>query len=57
MLVRSDHSCMSSRGARAHGADTITDDYRGLFTADASARVEFLIKALGAPMASVDELG
>ena len=57
VLVRSDHSCMSSRGARAHGADTVTDDYRGLFADDASARVEFLIKALGAPVASIDELG
>lgn len=58
VLVRSDHSCMSSRGARAHGADTVTDDYRGLFTEDTAARVEFLIKALGAaPVAGVEELG
>lgn len=56
VLVRSDHSCMSSRGARAHGADTITDDYRGVFADDSSARVEFLIKALGAPLATVQEI-
>jgi GTP cyclohydrolase I len=48
---------MSSRGARAHGADTITDDYRGVFAHDSSARVEFLIKALGAPVATIEELG
>ena len=45
-------------GGPGDGADTVTDDYRGLFAEDTAARVEFLIKALGAaPVAGVEELG
>jgi GTP cyclohydrolase I len=32
VLMLSDHSCMSLRGARAHGAATITEVYRGVYT-------------------------
>lgn len=58
VLMKADHSCMSRRGARAHGADTITEEYRGVFDTDSSLQTGFLIKALHeVSRAMVEELG
>lgn len=40
-LLRSEHSCMSRRGARAAGSVTVTDEYRGVYRVDAALRAEF----------------
>lgn len=51
-LIRSDHSCMSRRGVRARGAQTLTEEYRGIYQLDASLRAEFLLKTLTRPPAA-----
>lgn len=45
VVMVSDHSCMSLRGATAHGADTITEVYRGAYT-DPARQAAVLRKAL-----------
>lgn len=40
VLMVSDHSCMSLRGARAHEASTVTDAYRGVFL-DPTVQIRF----------------
>jgi len=42
VLVQASHGCISSRGVRHHGTDTITSAYRGAMFEDAKARSEFL---------------
>jgi GTP cyclohydrolase I len=42
--LRSEHSCMSRRGARAAGSVTVTTDYRGRYRDDAALRMEFLLQ-------------
>lgn len=45
-MISSEHSCMSRRGARAHGSWTRTGEYRGIYRTDAATRTEFLLKVL-----------
>jgi len=42
VVLEAEHSCMSFRGARAHGARTVTAALRGHLRDDAAARTEFL---------------
>lgn len=46
-LIRSVHSCMTVRGARAHGGEMVTTQYAGVFERDAGLRAEFLAMAAG----------
>ncbi|WNV88001.1 GTP cyclohydrolase I [Umezawaea sp. Da 62-37] len=41
-LIRSVHTCMTLRGARAEGADMVTTHFTGRFAADTATRSEFL---------------
>lgn len=45
VMLAARHSCMEARGARAHGAVTVTTALRGQFKADQATRSEFLSKA------------
>jgi GTP cyclohydrolase I len=47
VLLRAEHSCMSLRGVRAHGATTVTSALAGMLRTDARARAEFF--ALASP--------
>lgn len=42
VIVEAEHTCMSGRGIKKHGATTVTSTMRGLFKENASARVELL---------------
>ena len=42
VVVKCAHTCMSSRGARVHGTQTITSAMRGAMMYDVTARAEFL---------------
>lgn len=42
VIIRARHTCMSSRGVRAHGTITTTSAMRGLLQNDASLRAEFM---------------
>ena len=42
VIVEAEHTCMSGRGIKKHGATTVTSTMRGLFQDDASARAELL---------------
>lgn len=42
IVMRAEHTCMTSRGARAHGAETITSAMRGVFMTKPEARAELL---------------
>lgn len=42
VIVEAEHTCMSGRGIKKHGASTVTSTMRGLFETDASARAELL---------------
>lgn len=44
-VIRSRHSCMTLRGAKADGADMVTSHLRGVFRTDPTARAEFLALA------------
>lgn len=41
VVMEAEHLCMSSRGARAHGSDTVTSALHGLLRHDARSRHEF----------------
>jgi GTP cyclohydrolase I len=41
VIIRAQHTCMSVRGVRAHGVETVTTEVRGSFK-DASVKSEFL---------------
>ena len=42
VIVEAEHTCMSGRGVKKHGAKTVTSTMRGLFETDSSARAELL---------------
>ncbi|HVE45509.1 MAG TPA: GTP cyclohydrolase I FolE [Acidimicrobiales bacterium] len=42
VVIEAEHLCMSIRGARAHGGDTVTSALHGLLRTDARSRHEFL---------------
>ena len=42
VVLEAEHLCMTRRGVRAHGSDTVTVAMRGLLRDDPSARAEFL---------------
>jgi GTP cyclohydrolase I len=42
VLIRAEHGCMSTRGVRQHGTDTVTSSLRGVFKTDHQARAEFM---------------
>lgn len=42
VIVEAEHTCMSGRGIKKHGATTVTSTMRGLFQNDAAARAELL---------------
>ena len=42
VILKAEHSCMSIRGVRKHGAETITSEMRGKFFEDPRARAEVL---------------
>lgn len=48
VLVRANHGCMDSRGARVHGSSTTTSAMRGLLRSEPSLRQEFLSLCLSA---------
>jgi GTP cyclohydrolase I len=47
VVIRAEHLCMSLRGVRARGTETVTMDFRGVLHADDRARAEFLAHAVG----------
>ena len=42
VIVEAEHTCMSGRGIKKHGAKTVTSTMRGLFETDSAARGELL---------------
>jgi GTP cyclohydrolase I len=42
VYLQAEHLCMSSRGARVHGSDTVTTAFRGALKEQPMARAEFL---------------
>ncbi|TNE41274.1 MAG: GTP cyclohydrolase I FolE [Alphaproteobacteria bacterium] len=42
VMIRADHHCMSTRGVRKHGADTVTSSFTGVFRSDTLWRQRFL---------------
>lgn len=42
VIIEAEHTCMSGRGIKKHGATTVTSTMRGLFKENASARAELL---------------
>lgn len=42
VIIEAEHTCMSGRGIRKHGATTVTSTMRGLFKENATARGEVL---------------
>jgi GTP cyclohydrolase I len=46
VVLASEHLCMTRRGVRAHGADTVTIATRGLLRDDPAARAEFIHLAM-----------
>lgn len=46
VMLTAEHSCMSLRGVRAHGASTVTNCLLGVFRDDPKAREEFVHLAL-----------
>lgn len=42
VILRAQHMCMSMRGVRKHGVDTVTSEMLGAFREDISCRNEFL---------------
>lgn len=47
-LIRGEHTCMTMRGIRAHGATMVTSSMLGIFREKGEARAEFLALANGA---------
>ena len=45
VVVEAEHLCMSLRGARAHGSDTVTSALHGVLRTDARSRQEFFALA------------
>lgn len=42
VIIEAEHTCMSGRGIKKHGATTVTSTMRGLFKENATARAEVL---------------
>lgn len=42
VYLEAEHLCMSNRGARVHGSDTVTTAFRGAMRKESIARAEFL---------------
>jgi len=42
VVVKAAHTCMTIRGAKAHGSETITSTMLGEFRASSALRAEFL---------------
>lgn len=42
VVVKAEHSCMSIRGVRKHGASTVTSALRGVFKSNQSSRAEVM---------------
>ena len=42
VIVEAEHTCMSGRGIKKHGASTVTSTMRGAFQTDSSARAELM---------------
>lgn len=42
VIIEAEHTCMSGRGIKKHGASTVTSTMRGLFKGNAAARAELL---------------
>jgi len=42
VVVKCEHTCMSTRGARVHGTNTKTLSMRGVFRTEAATRAEFM---------------
>lgn len=42
VIIEAEHTCMSGRGIKKHGATTVTSTMRGAFQTDASARAELM---------------
>jgi GTP cyclohydrolase I len=45
VVLEAEHSCMTLRGVRAHGAKTVTSTLLGTLRADARSRAEFFALA------------
>jgi GTP cyclohydrolase I len=45
VVLEAEHTCMTLRGVRSHGATTVTSALTGVLRADAQARTEFLALA------------
>lgn len=45
VVLEAEHTCMTLRGVRSHGASTVTSAVTGVLRADATARAEFLALA------------
>ncbi len=62
VVLEAEHSCMTLRGVRAHGAKTVTSTLLGTLRADPRSRAEFFALAgvphcLADPGVPLDELG
>ena len=42
VILKAEHTCMTERGAKAHGASTVTSSLRGCFQNEAPARAELM---------------
>ena len=49
VVLEAEHACLSTRGARAYGARTVTSALRGLVRDDERTRAEFLALTAGRP--------
>jgi GTP cyclohydrolase IA len=49
VMIEAEHLCMTLRGARAHGATTVTTQFTGAFRDDAAEQIRFMTLVKGAP--------
>jgi len=47
VMIEAQHLCMSMRGVRKHGADTVTTQFTGIFRDDPAEQVRFLTMLRG----------
>ena len=47
VMLEAEHLCMSMRGVRKHGAETITTQFTGIFRDDPAEQVRFLTMLRG----------
>lgn len=48
VMIEAEHQCMTLRGARAHGATTVTTQFTGAFRDDPAEQIRFMTLAKGA---------